>query len=474
MLLVCVDYFSIKETGIIGHTIQDLMEGVNMTDLMTGINITNITYQWSDQWSELSTTLADYTTGEEEAKSTDTTTKDAWKERSPTKEDLTKNTQTVLRLNPTKLNGIIQNQTSSSSQRTETATSEEVPQEPSSSSENNKNKPLRRERRKKKKQPSNAEESKVHEEDTAAVTTNTKAEIQPTTTAAGSSPQSSGSAAGNMLQPYPTSYKKPYFKKAGVHVIQIADAQYAERMHAQVERNREWVNCTGYTYRLETFPKSSLSAKQLRNRGKSQACPFTIKVQKIYELLLKIPLGDWLIFLDIDVQYQGTTCDAMERMLPQQSQRDSQNCEVVIHSSGQTINTAIVVLQATTATRQLLQDWYEFQAAHPVCDGCADQYALQEVIMRTYVPDYQEKASPCWSKGPKNKNICFSRNFPSHKRSVGNLCLMPCTKDQVTLQCRDCWDEPCDVDKAIFWHNRGARKDLLPLNQSTYYTRELR
>lgn len=303
----------------------------------------------------------------------------------------------------------------------------------------------------------NQSSSKPNE--TARATTTTEAAIQTTTTGI----VGGGGGGGNITtQPQPGRHKKPYFKDANAHVIQIADANYAKKMEVQISRNRQWVNCSGYTYRLET-PKT-LSKEQIK--AGVEPCMYTRKVQKIYQVLNEIPTNDWLIFLDIDTQYQATTCDAMERILPQQSKRASQPCEIIIHSSHVTINTAIVILKATNATRTLMQQWYELQFRKPVCHGPADQFALQEVILETYAPKYKETKKKCNGGGHRNRNTCFKRNFKESLRSVGNLCLMPCPQNKadpmIPLQCRDCF-EKCEKKKAIFHHSITPRRDLPPL-----------
>lgn len=110
----------------------------------------------------------------------------------------------------------------------------------------------------------------------------------------------------------------PYFQNSNVLVLQFGDLDYAHRMKNHTKRNKQWTDCMGYEYRLEQ-PLDPNSTE----------CMYTQKVQSIHNALETTPNNDWIIFLDLDVQYQAESCDALEMMLPETSVKQSQPCELI-------------------------------------------------------------------------------------------------------------------------------------------------
>eukprot|EP00584_Thalassiosira_punctigera_P011488 CAMPEP_0172568714 /NCGR_PEP_ID=MMETSP1067-20121228/120860_1 /TAXON_ID=265564 ORGANISM="Thalassiosira punctigera, Strain Tpunct2005C2" /NCGR_SAMPLE_ID=MMETSP1067 /ASSEMBLY_ACC=CAM_ASM_000444 /LENGTH=334 /DNA_ID=CAMNT_0013360379 /DNA_START=77 /DNA_END=1078 /DNA_ORIENTATION=- len=230
----------------------------------------------------------------------------------------------------------------------------------------------------------------------------------------------------------------PFDDTSSVFVIQAADGAYAEKMKSLMEINKKWAGCTNYTYELKTLSSTGNVYSQ--------------KVQAIHDALESAKENDWIIYLDADVFYKADSCDALENMLPTESKSSGQLCEFISMTSSHTINTGVLLLKSSHATKQLVRKWLEEQRKPDklLSFGAADQLSLQEAVMGNVLgASYTGRCSNL--NDQSKRNYCFQQHIPEEYRSLQNMCLIPCN-DKVPLQCQDCNGE-CNRTLAVFKHD---------------------
>lgn len=232
-----------------------------------------------------------------------------------------------------------------------------------------------------------------------------------------------------------------------IYAIQAADEAYAAKMKTKIEVNKKWANCTGYTYKLIT----------LTNTGNV----YSQKVKAIYDTLESAKENDWVIFLDGDVHYQLEldSCNALEKILPLESEQDEEPCEFVAMTSKHTINTGVVLFKQSENMLKLLHRWLELQQKpdNLLSFGAADQLTLQEAVLEKFLG--QTYTGKCGSEGSQaGRNYCFRDHLPQEYRSAQNVCLVPCHSKQ-PLQCNDCGEE-CNRTAAPFFHDSKRERHI--------------
>jgi len=238
-----------------------------------------------------------------------------------------------------------------------------------------------------------------------------------------------------------------------VHVLQFGDIFYATAMQNYTHRNKQWAECTGYNYIFELAEPNE------------EKCIYSLKVETILAALERIPPKDWIIFLDLDVQYQAKLCTAMEDRLPRYSTsatRDhhGQQCEFIALTGPHTINTGVLLVQSTNSTIQLVRRWLQAQQKYRFCSGPADQFSLQEVVMETFLVHlYDGECNRVLDM--HERNLCFKKYMPEDQRSIQYMCFIGCN-DLNPLQCHDCPDDSCNNEAAIFHHSRKPLLDHPP------------
>lgn len=106
-----------------------------------------------------------------------------------------------------------------------------------------------------------------------------------------------------------------------VHVVQVGDDSYANLMYNHTLRNKQWAKCMDYEYKFISLDKEEIVSDNM-------PCVLTLKVKHIRRALRSITKGDWMFFLDLDVQFASTTCTALDAILPTMSLKKSQPCVV--------------------------------------------------------------------------------------------------------------------------------------------------
>ena len=294
--------------------------------------------------------------------------------------------------------------------------------------------------------------------------------------------------------------RRTYFgNDTNVVVLQIGNKPFRARMSNHTIRNEQWAKCMSYQYKFEELVS-------YYDKSNNNACVYTQKVQRIYQNLIELPnFGDWLIFVDMDAQYQAKKCTALDTILPTQSKIQSQKCEIIALTSPQTINTGIVIIQKTYSTLSIIKRWYEKQMYFETvfgrslaCYGPADQIAFQEVVMEEYLLHPEEEKEEEDDEDVRNlrdtddpasfingtvcrglrrpTQLCFAKHMKEHQRSIRNLCLMGCEDYIPNLQCKDCYEgnrhqcsntpaaneEEEEDQRPIFLHEKYAPVSKLP------------
>ena len=228
---------------------------------------------------------------------------------------------------------------------------------------------------------------------------------------------------------------------ANVHVVQMGDEKRLRESGDRVASIRHLCEVQKYSHTIDAWNATRFE------------CPYTAKVETIDAHLRRIPDGDWLVWMDLDVQYQHPRCSAWWRALPTRS-ADGTPCHLVALRTRATINTGIVHVKATTEMRAFVADWLREQVTRGYCGGPADQLSLQTVMLRAAVAGYDGRCEEA-QKGPYDPallNACFSREMGA---PPANVCLMSCAD---RLQKHDCGNQT-DLRRGeyLFRHVRGRK-----------------
>jgi len=246
-----------------------------------------------------------------------------------------------------------------------------------------------------------------------------------------------------------------YFGSSKVFVVQAADEPYAAIMQTRMETNQQWAQCMGYEYIFKSWNRNEI------------ACAYTEKVNAIHDVLATVQENDWIIFLDADVEFTAKSCDALESMLPIESEIDSQPCEFIALTKPSNLNSGVVLMKATQTIKRLVQRWLQMQHEQEenLCKGPADQISLQEAVMEEllgtsytgeckYLEDGVNRRDT-WAR----RDTCFGRVFPAGPqgmRSVRQMCFLDC--HAYPLQCRGHCSKfgKCNKEEAIFKHEKSS------------------
>lgn len=262
------------------------------------------------------------------------------------------------------------------------------------------------------------------------------------------------------------SYTKPmksFFGEAKVHVLQVADEAYAEKMEKHTKYNMQWVEQANYEYHFLELDRCE------------HECLYTIKVKLIDDFLRSVSMNDWVIFLDLDAHFAYKNDPYMlDRFLTKTLKKaDKQNttrCELVALSAAHTVNTGVMVLRSTEWTRDIISTWLDFQKRKGHCAYAADQVAMQNVLLeKVFARGFNADGyHACFQDDQHTANLCFmevmeEHSFPRGERYSDRACLVGCRDG---LQCfSDCLFRKgeCNPTKTIFHHNK---EPLGPLRTS--------
>ncbi len=232
------------------------------------------------------------------------------------------------------------------------------------------------------------------------------------------------------------------------HVLQLGDASYLARDVAmQVNAAslaasvRHFAMVNGFTHSI----KNLSSAPWPPNGSEEVQCMYDAKVAEVHHRLHHVPAGDWVIYIDLDMQY---ACDDPraeqaswfgERM-PRLA-HDGSECELIAQDERNVLNTGFLALRASRVGKALARQWWLVQRQLHVCERSADQHALQSAVLthlgldatrcdalaRQHVADGRQ--------GSSNYSLLFQSNrcyeaqlgragLPFENRSRRGICLL--------------------------------------------------
>ena len=207
--------------------------------------------------------------------------------------------------------------------------------------------------------------------------------------------------------------------RATINVVQMGDSHSVKTYRKHVQTVEHLCQIMRYNYSLVPWNKTG--------------CPFTAKVATIDDHLSRAAAGDWVVWVDLDAQYQNPRCDAWWHALPATAP-SGEPCHFTVLKTNRTLNTGVVHVRATPDARALVRAWLAEQVARGYCGGPADQMSLQTVMMRAADAAYDGRCES--SMDPSAQNECFHETFAAPPRHV---CLLSCTSG---LQGHDCAHEP--------------------------------
>ena len=242
------------------------------------------------------------------------------------------------------------------------------------------------------------------------------------------------------------------FGEGSVYILQAANKEYfqknspwTENRTQMVETNKKWARRMNYTHDLKLITEAGNF--------------YTAKVQAIYDELLAANENDWIIFLDSDVRFQAHTDDTLEHIIPIQSKMDNQTCEFIAMAQAISINTGVVLLKSTNATKSTVLRWLTLQQNGDklYSFGAADQLSLQEIVMQDVLGSSYKSGLCSAYRDQAARNHCFGTNLPEAVRSAKHMCWITCNDDN-PLQCSGC-NQECNRTKAIFWHDTKTERN---------------
>ena len=154
-------------------------------------------------------------------------------------------------------------------------------------------------------------------------------------------------------------------------ILQVADPAHLAAHGPHHESVLDWVLKTGKEYRL---------IPPVLTRGE---CAYDAKVAAIAATLCDVAFGFGreLVFLDMDVLYMGNASrDDLGARLPK-SAPDGSRCWFTAQDNYYTINSGVLVLRKTQESVGFVRRWLGWQQVLHVCDGPADQLALQAAVL---------------------------------------------------------------------------------------------
>lgn len=152
----------------------------------------------------------------------------------------------------------------------------------------------------------------------------------------------------------------------------------------QSDTVRHFATVHGFTYQLATLLGGG--GRWRHPPTNTSLCAYDLKVVQVWRTLHSLPEGDWLLYLDLDMQY---ACDDprandpqwLGSMLPVRAREDSSECHFIARHEFHAINTGFVALRANQKGRDLVDAWNDGQRRLRVCEGSADQHALQSAVL---------------------------------------------------------------------------------------------
>jgi hypothetical protein len=261
-----------------------------------------------------------------------------------------------------------------------------------------------------------------------------------------------GRGTRNNSSPEKPSTHPNIFFQSRVHIVQFGtSARYTQKYQNYTKRNQQWAQCMGFNYSI-----------LLEN---NTACPLVQKPAILDRVLSTMIDGEWLVFLDLDVQYTAPSCQGLDEFLVNIT-ADVPPCRVMALSSPLSVNTGILFLQNHISTRTLIHEWNMKQQRERFCYGAGDQIPLQSLILQRANP-YGNYSGVCERGRLRQRMFCFQDEMvvkyghdPTKSiRSFQDICLLSCWT-MGGLQCHDCPRGVCQENQRLFHHSHDGAIDL--------------
>ena len=249
---------------------------------------------------------------------------------------------------------------------------------------------------------------------------------------------------------------------ARAHVLQLGDAAYLARTPPRAtgaeRRNLTIAALSDSVKWFATVNSFAYLLKKLSFGGADGQCAYSAKVAMIRHTLHALREGDWLLYVDLDMQFacddaRATDVATLASIMPSRSEDDGATCELIAQDSDHVINTGFLALRASAAGRALADAWWASQRRLQVCEYSADQHALQSVVLqrvgadaaqcdelaRRHVsesprpsPNCSARTVECGAPLLLASNLCYKAQLervrmPYGNRSRGGVCLLPPT-----------------------------------------------
>ena len=193
-------------------------------------------------------------------------------------------------------------------------------------------------------------------------------------------------------------------------MLQAANADLiAEQSNTSISTTmasvRRLASMIGYEYRLVTYG-ATLACRELPPCGNVDRarmrtpddCVYTAKVAAILRAHRDLPTApSMLLYVDLDVDYTACETRALDDLLPAQAP-DGSACQLIAQDTRIGVHTGVVGIMHGPAGGELLRAWLDEQRKLSVCEGSADQIALQMVIARRLIQIYNVSSEEAWFK----------------------------------------------------------------------------
>ena len=198
-------------------------------------------------------------------------------------------------------------------------------------------------------------------------------------------------------------------------VLQVGQRSYLERFRGHMESVAAFASAQGFGYRVVELSDGHAA----KGEGATAAsCVYTAKVRAIAEALASIPRGDWLVFLDLDIQRASCDAGLFPQLMPTQDGA-GKSCHFLAQDSDHSVNTGFVAVEHSDAGAGLMAFWLAEQERLNVCAGAADQVALQSALLRMALPPpgargaYGNECDPIAGepRALHGANMCFAKTL---------------------------------------------------------------
>jgi hypothetical protein len=135
-------------------------------------------------------------------------------------------------------------------------------------------------------------------------------------------------------------------------VLQVGQQSYLTKFSKHMETVRLFAAAQGFRYTVKVLDE----ADTRKGRAAAGGCVYTAKVLAISEALSALPIGDWIIFIDLDVQY--ATCDhgLFPRLMPSDD-AEGGLCHLVAQDSSHSVNTGFLAARNSPDGASLVASW---------------------------------------------------------------------------------------------------------------------